>query len=91
VALRAVAAAGRSVPRDISLVGFDDIDLAQWTDPPLTTISQQKAEMGRWAFARVSEVDGLAAAPERIRTVRLATRLVVRASTAPPTAVDRGR
>jgi LacI family transcriptional regulator len=90
-ALRAVAATGRSVPGDVSLVGFDDIDLAQWTDPPLTTISQQKAEMGRWAFARLSDGDANIPARERARIVRLATRLVVRASTAPPTVVDRGR
>jgi LacI family transcriptional regulator len=83
-ALRAVAAAGCSVPGDISLVGFDDIDLAQWTDPPLTTIAQQKAEMGRWAFARLAEPGSMAGAGDDARTIRLATRLVVRASTASP-------
>src|SRR5439155_26483396 len=54
-AMRAVARAGCSVPRDVSLVGFDDIDLAQWTDPPLTTVAQPMREMGAWAFARIAD------------------------------------
>jgi LacI family transcriptional regulator len=84
-ALRALRAIGCAVPRDVSVVGFDDIDLARWTDPPLTTIAQQKGEMGRWAFARIAELSP----PSRFRTRRtapnrrLATQLVVRGSTGP--------
>ena len=71
------------MPKDISLVGFDDIELAQWTDPPLTTIAQPKQEMGAWAFARLAiSEDGTGREPPP-GTVRLPTSLVVRASTAP--------
>ena len=83
-AIRAVVRTGRSVPEDISLVGFDDIELAQWIDPPLTTIAQPKQEMGAWAFARLAIPEDGAGRDARTGTVRLPTSLVVRRSTAPP-------
>lgn len=48
-ALKAVRSLGLKVPRDISLVGFDDIMMSELTDPPLTTVAQPKYEMGRAA------------------------------------------
>src|SRR6185436_19407451 len=54
-AMRAVRAAGRRVPGDVSVVGFDDVDLAAYVDPPLTTIAQATSEMGRWAVTRLAE------------------------------------
>ena len=54
-ALRAARRRGRSVPGDISVVGFDDVALAAYVDPPLTTLRQGTAEMGRWAVARLAE------------------------------------
>ena len=53
-AMRAIRAAGRRIPADISVVGFDDVDLAVYVDPPLTTISQSTAEMGHWAVDRLT-------------------------------------
>ncbi len=101
-AMRAVRALGRRVPQDISVVGFDDVTLAAYVDPPLTTIAQLTAEMGRWAFgalAREMERDASAArvpgsrvdaaqpdAPTAGETVRLPVTLRVRESTAPPQA-----
>jgi DNA-binding LacI/PurR family transcriptional regulator len=46
-AIRAVRRAGRSVPRDVSIVGFDDSALMNCTDPPLTTVRQPIEPMGR--------------------------------------------
>lgn len=40
---------GLSVPSDVSIIGFDDIDLAEFVTPPLTTIRQNKQELGRKA------------------------------------------
>ena len=54
-ALRAVRRRGGSVPDDVSVVGFDDVALAAYVDPPLTTLSQSTAEMGYWAVARLAE------------------------------------
>ncbi len=54
-ALRAIRAAGLVVPADISVVGFDDVSFAAFTEPPLTTIRQATAEMGRWAVAAIRD------------------------------------
>jgi LacI family transcriptional regulator len=54
-AMRAVRATGRRVPHDVSVVGFDDVDLAAYVDPPLTTVAQATTEMGRWAVTRLTD------------------------------------
>jgi LacI family transcriptional regulator len=80
-ALAAAAELGLRVPADLSITGFDDIDLAQATNPQLTTVRQPLEEMGRMAVSlliRLLEghrVDAL--------HVELATELVVRGSTGP--------
>jgi LacI family transcriptional regulator len=84
-ALRALRTASRRVPDEISVVGFDDIEMAAWTDPPLTTIRQPIGEMGRLA------VDWLASALTRSQAAtqaaiarHLEPALIIRGSTAPP-------
>lgn len=77
--LRALHEAGREVPRDLSVVGFDDIPEAAYFTPPLTTVRQDFAELGRRCLhillARIEGESG----PSR---VVVAPELVVRASTA---------
>jgi DNA-binding LacI/PurR family transcriptional regulator len=51
--LRGIRATGRGVPGEVSVVGFDDIDLAAFTEPPLTTIRQDIRGLGRWAVDRL--------------------------------------
>jgi LacI family transcriptional regulator len=78
--LGALRAAGRRVPDDISVVGYDDIAAASWVTPALTTIAQQKAEMGRLAVERLaSAMDGVLV-PE---VIRLPTLLRERESSGP--------
>ena len=48
-AINAIVASGRSVPGDVSVVGFDDLRLARYTSPPLTTIRQPASEIARHA------------------------------------------
>ena len=48
--LEGLAARGISVPNDVALLGFDDVDLARYVDPPLTTVRQPLRELGRSAL-----------------------------------------
>ncbi|HEY8867990.1 MAG TPA: LacI family DNA-binding transcriptional regulator [Candidatus Limnocylindrales bacterium] len=90
-AMRAVRARGLRVPQDVSIVGFDDIDLASFVDPPLTTVAQSTGAMGRWAVERLTEglatrgpaAQGAAARGRARDTAVLPVRLRVRASTGP--------
>jgi DNA-binding LacI/PurR family transcriptional regulator len=69
-ALRALRSTGRRVPADVSVIGCDDIAAASWVVPALTTVAQQKAEMGRIAVERLAaalDYPEHAAAPETIR------------------------
>ncbi len=81
-AMRALREMRLAVPRDVSVVGFDDIDLAQHVDPPLTTVHQpirRKGEEAVRALLTVVERRGQAKPEHR----RLETRLIVRGSTGP--------
>ncbi|HEX6275891.1 MAG TPA: substrate-binding domain-containing protein [Polyangiaceae bacterium] len=53
--LEGLAARGISVPRDVALMGFDDVDLARYVDPPLTTVRQPLRELGRTALEHLLE------------------------------------
>lgn len=68
------------IPRDLSVIGFDDVDIAQWASPPLTTLRQPLAEMAALATRTLLERN----ADTFNQRVELATNLVVRQSTAPP-------
>jgi len=80
-ALRAIRQAGLSVPGDVSVIGFDDIHLARFTDPPLTTIRLARAEVAAAAFEALlqSYNDRDAMGCE----TQVSTSLVVRESTGP--------
>ena len=72
---------GLRVPQDLSVVGFDDLPVARWVSPPLTTVRQPLAEMGRAAAQMLGElIEGL---PLRSRRVELSTELITRESTEP--------
>ena len=78
---------GLAVPADLSIVGYDDISVASWVSPALTTIHQPLQRMGEEAARLVlSMADGDFDAPSRLD---LATTLVVRASTAPPPTTEK--
>ena len=80
--LKAAREAGLRVPENLSLVGFDDLPLGQWSSPALTTVNQPLIEMAELAVQIVLETGQDGGSP--VRRLELATRLVVRESTAPP-------
>src|SRR5438094_1216343 len=75
------------VPDDLSVVGFDDIRFARYTDPPLTTVAQPMRAIGEGTVRLLLQIlhgDG-ASAPE---SVTLPHTLTIRPSTAPPRSID---
>jgi alanine racemase len=81
-AMRAARELGMRVPDDLSVVGFDDIDLAAHVDPPLTTVHQPIRQKGADAVRLLlDEVEQRTA--NEPQHLRLETRLIVRGSTGP--------
>ncbi len=79
--LRTAKELGLKVPEDLSIVAFDDPPSAGYLDPPLTTVRQPLAELGRrGVFKLVAILEGR----KEPLVEKLATELIVRASTAPP-------
>jgi DNA-binding LacI/PurR family transcriptional regulator len=78
IALDWLRGQGLSVPGDVSVIGFDGVPEGAVSDPPLTTVAQPIAEMGRMAAEMI--LDGI----DRPRRERVEVELVVRRSTAPP-------
>ena len=84
--IEAARARSLRVPEDVSVVGFDDTQVAWFASPPLTTVRQPLHEMGGVALRTALRL----ADDEKLDShhVELATELVVRRSTAPPPAGD---
>ncbi|TGQ95492.1 LacI family DNA-binding transcriptional regulator [Mesorhizobium sp. M8A.F.Ca.ET.208.01.1.1] len=80
VALEWLSARGLNVPDDVSVVGFDDVPEAAVSKPPLTTIAQPIAEIGRLAVRAILESDG------PVSRHQLPVELIVRGSSGPPRA-----
>ncbi len=68
---------GYHVPDDISIIGFDDLPICAYTSPPLTTIRQDRIQLGKSAYAALSSIMGEVA----IGTLLLHAKLIVRNST----------
>jgi Transcriptional regulators len=91
-ALRSVRARGGRVPDDVSVVGFDDVALSAYVEPPLTTVSQSTVDLGRLAVRQLIQHvrDALPATDGATEIERLPDRILVpvalrvRASTGPP-------
>jgi LacI family transcriptional regulator len=72
---------GLRIPQDLSVVGFDDLPVARWVSPPLTTVRQPLAEMGRAAAQMLGEL--IENRPLDTRRMELSTELITRESTGP--------
>ncbi len=83
-AMGAIRDSGLSVPRDISVVGFDDVPFAAYASPPLTTVHQDIGRIGQLVAAQLLDL-----IEERaVDDVVLPVRLVIRGSTARPLSPD---
>ncbi|MFI0239892.1 LacI family DNA-binding transcriptional regulator [Streptomyces sp. NPDC016845] len=82
-ALEAARLRGLRVPEDLSIVGYDDVPLAQWSSPALTTVHQPLRQMAEEAVQMLMRLRVREPVTTRLE---LATSLVVRKSTAPPSA-----
>lgn len=73
---------GLRIPEDVSLMGYDNIEMTQWTIPPLTTVEQDKRELGRQSVATL--IQAIQERELEPSTIYVPPRIVVRGSTAPP-------
>ena len=80
--LQALAERGLRAPADLSVIGFDDVPVASWATPALTTIRQPLAAMAATAFRMLH--GGPPGGADEPQHIELATALVIRESTAPP-------
>jgi LacI family transcriptional regulator len=87
-AIRELTGHGLSVPRDVSVVGFDDAPIAEMISPPLTTVRQPLRDMADIAVSLLLRRVATTARRKPARRV-LRTSLVVRDSTAPPRREER--
>jgi DNA-binding LacI/PurR family transcriptional regulator len=82
--LQALAERGLRAPDDVSVTGFDDLPIATWATPPLTTIRQPLTAMAATAFWMLTSAD--TESETQPRHLELDTTLIIRRSTAPPDA-----
>ena len=85
--MRAVHAAGLSIPGDVSVVGFDDTPVAEFLTPPLTTVRLDFADLGRACFALLRsllEPTAMGPATGELHAQRPQPELVIRESAGPP-------
>ena len=80
-AMRAIQAAGKTVPDDVAVVGFDDMQMAAMAHPPLTTVRQQKTRLGELAAEALLKRIEAAPGAEMETRMTLPVDLVAREST----------
>ncbi|HLY40965.1 MAG TPA: LacI family DNA-binding transcriptional regulator [Terracidiphilus sp.] len=82
--LRAAYLQGLRIPQDVSVIGLDDIDFAEFTLPPLTTIRLSRSDLARAAFEALRQQAENTGNPKMQREFLVSTSLVLRGSTAAP-------
>jgi LacI family transcriptional regulator len=80
----AAAELGLKIPRDLSVVGFADLDFAATMEPPLTTMRQKPLEIGRLAAKLIMDRIAGAINDDARHTIKVDADLIIRDSTAPP-------
>ncbi len=75
-AIQAINQAGKSVPKDYSIIGFDGIDLGQMISPRLTTIKQDTTKMGKMAGKQILSLIADKSKPRIAETITVDTYLI---------------
>ncbi len=75
-AMRSLIGAGKSIPDEVSVVGYDDVPFARYHRPALTTIAQDTGRAGRLLVSKLLDAGG----ERQIRSERVPTELIVRES-----------
>jgi len=78
-AIRALKELGLSIPRDVSVLGFDDTVFASIAEPPLSSVAQPMRQMGKMAMTRL--ISRIRNKEEKCRRIVLPTKLIIRTST----------
>jgi DNA-binding LacI/PurR family transcriptional regulator len=78
-AMRSIRLRGLRIPEDISVAGFDDLFIAAYTEPPLTTVRQPMRRMGQMAMEHLLM---LISGAETVVKIKVQSELIVRQSTA---------
>ncbi len=86
-AMKRLQQLGYEIPTDLSIVGFDNINLSSYITPTLTTVNQDKYELGRTAYVILSNL----IAKQPINQVMLDAELIIRHSTAAPLTPKQGK
>jgi DNA-binding LacI/PurR family transcriptional regulator len=86
--IHALSQASKKVPRDCSVIGFDDLELAAYYCPPLTTVRQPSYRLGQSAMQMMMQLIQRGSAPQ---SELLPTKLVVRETTGPASTLASGR
>lgn len=79
-ALNAARAKGLSVPKDLSIIGFDNTIVSQITEPPLSTVDHHMSELGDTAARRMVELIDEGNKPSNYKKISVATKLIIRNS-----------
>lgn len=79
-AQRALVEAGKKVPRDVSVVGFDGLPMGEAVTPALTTVMVDREKMGRLAVARLLDIESEDGSHEKFEKITLFPKLVIRDS-----------
>jgi LacI family transcriptional regulator len=82
-ALKAAADSGINVPKDLSIVGFDDIEFTQFTSPSLTTIRQPIEEMSQQALSLITDLIEKKDITPELASTRISPELIIRQSSGP--------
>lgn len=87
--MKTIRDAGLAIPRDVSIIGFDGLEMSQYCEPPLSTLRQPRRALGRAGANSVLQLLGDPSSPSASLSQTLEVELILRESVGPPPAAER--